>query len=356
MALPTTVLAQLLGAELVGPGDLVVSEVAGIDTAGPNALTFIRSRKYGHKWPASRAGAAVVTRGVDVDGHDPSKRALLIVDNADLAMLKLLEVAHQRIPHHQPSGGVHERAIIDPSAKVAPTARIGPYCVVGPGTTIGEHCVLHANVTIGAGASIGDGSVLHPGVVIYDRCRLGRKCILHAHVSIGADGFGYVPDPSGQSVMKVPHIGDVVIGDDVEIGANSCVDRGKFGSTTIGDHSKIDNLVQIGHNCTIGRCVLVCGVTGIGGSVTIGDGVVVAGHVGIADNISLGAGARIGAKSGVFENVPAGETWTGLPAFPHPQQMRTWAAARKLPDILRALKNNTDVGAAISRHRRDLNR
>jgi UDP-3-O-[3-hydroxymyristoyl] glucosamine N-acyltransferase len=228
--------------------------------------------------------------------------------------------------------------VVDPTAKVSPTARIGPFCVVGARTVVSDHATLVSRVTLGADVAIGPASTLFPGVVIYDRCSIGAHTILHANVTIGADGFGYRPDPQGRGLIKIPHIGTVEIGNGVEIGSSTCVDRGKFGATVIGDGAKIDNLVQIAHNCRIGRCVIICGQSGLAGSVTVGDGAMMSGGVGVTDGINIGAGAKIGAKSGVMCDVPAGETWTGLPAAPHREQMRTWSAVKKLPEVLRELK------------------
>lgn len=338
LAFPAAALAQLLGGELVGKPDVILSDVAGIETAHPSALTFIRSPQYATLWAKSKAGAAVVTRGVEVPGHDPASRALIFVQDADLAMVKLLELVAQRMPPHQPASGVHPTAVVDPSAKVAASARIGAQCVIGPGTAVGENAVLHPRVVLGAMVSVGERCELHPGVVVYDRCTVGPNTIIHANSTIGADGFGYRPDPSGRGLIKIPHIGIVKIGANVEIGANSAVDRAKFGATVVGDGTKIDNLVQVGHGVVIGRSVIICGMTGIAGSCRIDDGVIIAGHVGVADNLHIGAGAKIGAKSGVLEDVPAGEVWAGLPAYQHSKQMRTWAAAKKLPELLPALK------------------
>lgn len=357
LRITTGMLAELIGAKLNGPGDIVITDVAGVEKAGPGALTFVRSLRFAKMWSASKASAAIVTSGIDVPGHDPAARALLFVPDADLAMIKLLEVAAKTFPAHTPGAGVHPSAVVDPTATIEPGAEIGAKCVIGPRSVIGARAVLMPSVTIGADVKVGSGTVLNPGVVVYDRCTIGARCIMHAHVSIGADGFGFRPDPSGRGLVKVPHVGTVEIGNDVEIGANSCVDRGKFGPTTVGDGTKIDNLVQIAHNCRIGRSVIICGVTGIAGSVTIGDGAVIAGCCGIADNLTVGAGARLGAKTGLLENVPPGQTWTGLPAAPHSQQMRSWAAIRKLPEVLRALKRGGgDIGKAVEIRRRDLER
>ena len=193
-----------------------------------------------------------------------------------------------------------------------------------------------ASVTIGPDAAVGRGTVLHPGVVIGARCTIGAGCTLHGGVIIGADGFGY--RPSARGPVKIPHIGNVEIGNGVEIGANSCVDRAKFGSTIVGEGTKIDNMVQIAHNCRIGRACLICGVTGIAGSVTLGDGVIIGGHVGIAANLTLGARCVIGAKSGVPRDVPAGATWWGFPAGPSRDAARCYALHRELPDLFKRLR------------------
>jgi UDP-3-O-[3-hydroxymyristoyl] glucosamine N-acyltransferase len=325
----------------------LIADLASMDQAGPRSLSFIRDRGYVTSWATSKAAAALVSEGLEVRNTDDQTRALIFVADADLAMVKVLGM-FERKPVG-PAVGVHPTAVIDASAKIAPTARVGPFCVVGPGSVVGDHCTLMARVTLGAEVALGPGTILHPGVVVYDRCSIGAQTTLHSNVSIGADGFGYRPDPQGRGLIKIPHVGTVKIGSGVEIGAGSCVDRGKFGATVVGDGAKIDNLVQIGHNCKIGRCAIICGTTGIAGSVTIGDGAMVGGAVGITDNVTIGAGAQIGAKSGVMCDVPAGETWTGLPAAPHREQMRMWSAVKHLPEVMRELKKRGLGGEQGSR-------
>jgi UDP-3-O-[3-hydroxymyristoyl] glucosamine N-acyltransferase len=329
-------IATAVQGRLVGPADLPIADLAAMDQASGQSMTFIRDKRFAGQWAGSKAAAALVTEGMEIPGHDAGKRALVFVADADLAMVKALAM-FDRGPD-RPAIGVHPSAIVDPRAEIAPTARVGPLCIIGAGARVGDHVTLMARVTLGAGVSIGPASVLHPGVVVYDRCTIGAQTVLHSNVTIGADGFGYRPDPQGRGLVKIPHIGSVQVGNGVEIGAGSCVDRGKFGATTIGDGAKIDNLVQIGHNARIGRCAIVCGMSGIAGSVTIGDGVIVGGHVGVADNITIGAGAKIGAKSGVLCSVPAGETWTGLPAAPHRSQMRTWSAVKHLSWMFKTVR------------------
>lgn len=335
-ALTTGQIARLVDAELIGPDDLLITRPATLEDAQPGDICFIRSADYAARWQTSRGSAALVTRGIEVPGHDRTSRALLVVDDADLALVHLLSRIEVRGPAHQP--GQHPTAVVSPEAVVAPDACIGPHCVIEPGARIGARTRLVANVSIGAGVSIGDECTLHPGVVVYARTVIGHRVIVHANAVIGADGFGYVSDQRGTGPVKVPHLGNVVVGDDVEIGASSCIDRAKFGSTRIGASTKIDNLVQVGHNCVIGTGCVICGHTGIAGSVKIGDGVTIGGKVGFADNISVGDHASIGGGSLVINDVPAHETWVGVPAGPAREALARHAAFRNLPELARNVK------------------
>jgi len=329
-------LAAALGAELVGPADLVIDRLETIDRAKEGCLTFVRSAAYAAGWPKSAASAALISRGIEIPGHDPAKRALLVVPDADLALNTVLDLFAPKA--QRPTPGVHPAAAVDPKATISPAATIGPCCTVGPGATIAEGVVLMSNVSVGAGASIGRGTVVHPGVVIGERCTIGQGCILYGGVVVGADGFGYRPAPDGRGVIKIPHIGMVEIGDLVEIGANSCIDRAKFGATVIGSGTKIDNLVQIGHNTRIGRACLICGMAGLGGSITMGDGVIVGGCAAFADNLTIGSGARIGANAGVMNDIPAKATWWGFPAQDARDAARGYAGLRNLTELSRRVK------------------
>jgi len=329
-------LARRLTAELRGPDDLRLSRLETIEQADASSLTFIRDARNAAKWAASRAGAAVVSRHV---ANDPAVapppipgRALVVVEDADHALISVLEWLAPPTP--APPAGISPLASVSPEAIIAPGAHIGPHCTIGAGARIGERCTLHAAVTIGAGVTIGDDCELHPGVVVYSRSRIGARCRLHAGVVIGADGFGYRPSPDKRGLVKVPHIGITEIHDDVEIGANTTIDRAKFGATIIGAGTKIDNLVQIGHNVRVGRSCIICGCAALAGSVTLGDGVTLAGGVGLADGITIGSGATIGARSGVMDDIPAGEMWVGYPARPARQAMRIVAATQQLPDLV----------------------
>ncbi len=325
-------LARSLGARLEGPEDVPLTGLATLEDAGPGDLTFVRSREFAGAWATSGASAAIVAEAVTLPANG---RALLRVPDADHALIALLERLADTLRTRRPAPGVHASAVVDPSASIAASATVGPLCSIGPGARIEEHAWLVARVHVGELARVGRGTILHPGVTIYDRCEIGNGCILHAGAVIGADGFGYVPAPPERmsatgGVLKVPHVGNVVLGDLVEIGANSCIDRAKFGSTTVGSATKIDNLVQIGHGCRIGRACLICGKCGLAGSVVLEDGVVLAGQVGIKDGVRIGARATILAQSGVTQNVPPGEKWWGCPAVPMRQYVQREAALRRM--------------------------
>lgn len=340
LSIPAAELASLLGAEIRGDASMPLSGIAGLESAGPASLSFIRDARHAKGWLTTEAGAVLVSRPI-VESHpelfpDRPGHALLIVDDADLALIAIL---HQVTPQPiRPEPGVHPTAVIDPGAHIDPAACIGPRVIIGPKSMIEAGVVLHPGVVIGAGVRVGMDSELHPGVVVLDRCMIGARCLLQPGVVIGADGFGFRPSSAGKPPIKIPHAGAVQLGDDVEVGANSTIDRGKFGDTIVGDGTKIDNLVQIGHNCVIGRNCLICGMVGLAGSVTLGDGVTLAGGVGVADGRCIGDGATIGGKAGVMNDVPPGETWLGAPAAPSKQAMRQFAAIEALPELIRPLR------------------
>jgi UDP-3-O-[3-hydroxymyristoyl] glucosamine N-acyltransferase len=322
------------GAALVGSADVPLDNVEVLDRAGPSHLTFIRSAAFAARWPASRAGAALVSRGIDVPprpaGSPPS--CLIVVDDADLAMIALIERLSP--PPVQEPAGVHPTAVVEPGARVDATASVGPHCVVRAGAEVGAGAVLEARVFVGRGAKVGRASRLGPGVSVMDRCVVGAECILHAGVVIGADGFGFRPAPPGHplhpGLIKIPHAGNAVVGDRVEIGANSCVDRAKFGSTIVGDGTKLDNLVQVGHGVRIGRHSVLCAQVGLAGSVVVGDHVMLGGQAGVADNRTLGDRSVVAAQSGLTRDAAPGEAVGGTPAVPHKMWAQQTAALRRL--------------------------
>lgn len=342
-SITTQALADMLGGQLVGRGDLPLGDLAGLADAAPGALSFIRSAQYAELWAKSQASAALVTRGIEVPGHDPETRALIVVDNADEALVALLERLAQLAAPPPPPPGVHHTAVVDDNAHIDPTASVGPLCVIGPGAKVGAGTVLTSSVTLGHDAVIGARCMVHPGTVIYHGCTVGDDCLLHANVNIGADGFGFIPHPSGQGLVKVPHLGTVVIGSRVEIGAGACIDRGKFGPTNIGDGAKLDNLVQVGHQVQVGAHAALCGQVGVGGSCKIGPGAMLGGQVGVRDNLNIGPGAMVGAQSGVMKDILPGQTVFGTPARPGVDTFRAIAATERLRRAVKALKQRVDT-------------
>ncbi|MEM8834857.1 MAG: UDP-3-O-(3-hydroxymyristoyl)glucosamine N-acyltransferase [Planctomycetota bacterium] len=333
-------IADRLGAELRGREDIALDRVDAIEHAGARALTFVREPSRLRDWVASESRAVLVSLATLEEAGEafklPDGRALIVVPDADLAVIVLLDSA--KPDPHQPDAGAHASAVIDSGATIGDGVRIGPHAVVGPGCVLGDGVVLHAGVVLGASVRVGRGTRLRSHVVVEDDCIIGDGCEVHPNVVIGGEGFGYHPAPDGRGVLRIPHVGNVEIGHAVEIGAGTTIDRGKFGPTRIGDGTKIDNLVQIGHGCRIGCACIICGQVGLAGSVTLGDGVTLAGNVGVADNISIGAGATVAGKAGVMNDIPAGETWGGFPAMPIKDWFRNSVGQRRLSDLVRAAK------------------
>ncbi len=335
-----TELAQKVGGVLRGPGDTAITGLNSLDEAGPGDITFITTSAYAADWARSKASAVLISNSVESAIDKADARPVIMVTDAEKSMILLLELF--QVDQSLPDLGIHPTAFLHPTAKIGQQVRIGPHVSIDSGCQIGEGVILYPGVRLYSDVSVGTGSILHSNVVIRQKCQVGRGVILHQGVSIGADGFGYRPAPNGAGLAKIPHVGNVIIEDGVEIGANSCVDRGKFGSTRIGAGTKIDNLCQIGHNCRIGRCCLIAALSGMAGSVVMGDGVQVGGKVGIADHLKIGNGAKIGAQSGVTRDIPAGASWLGYPADSSQSALRQWAAVRKLPDLLRRLTGLLD--------------
>ena len=326
-------LADALGGTLVGNPDVMLDHPGAIDSGTSSTITFIRSSTYAKQWADSRCGAALVSDDVELD-HTDDSRAIIIVENADLAFVTILQAADPG--RMRPAPGIHPSAVIHPDALVAPSAAIGPNCVVGPGAKVADHCVLMPNCVIGADTALGAGTVLEPGVVIEDRCTVGARCLIASNSVIGADGFGFVPPKGDRRAIKVPQIGNVVIGDDVEFGACVTVDRAKLGSTTIGDRVKIDNQVHVGHNSIIGEDSIICGRSTLGGSVTIGAGALIGGAVVLNDHSTVGPNAKIAGGTIVLERVPENETYAGIPALPARQALSNHGALREIGSFVRS--------------------
>lgn len=317
---------ELLNGELVGDTSNPIYGPEQLEKAGINHITFIGSNKYVRLWESSGASAAIVDEKLNIVPGE--NRALIKVKNADLAMAKLLEAFDPGIPAFEED--IHPSAVVHKTAVIGNGCKIGAGCYVGKDVILGDGVLLYPNVTIMDESTIGAGTVVWSGTVIRERTEIGMYCIFHTNVSIGADGFGYRPREDGRGLMKIPQIGNVVIGNGVEIGANSCVDRGKFSSTIIGDGCKIDNLVQIAHNCVMGRSCIMAGSSGLAGSVTLGDGVIIGGSASIKDHVTIHSGGIVGAGSGVMNDVKPGQTVLGYPATEAKDMLRQWVALRKL--------------------------
>jgi len=314
----------LLDGELIGNTTQKITGPESLEKATENQITFIGNRKFVHLWETSNACAAIVNDNLKVETLE--NRAIIKVKNADLAMAKVLEIFNPSLPQFDVD--LHPTAVIHETAKIGAGCKIGANCYVGKDVEIGDGVILYPNVAIFDDSIIGNRTVVWSGTVIRERTEIGSDCIFHSNVSIGADGFGYRPDSSG--LVKIPHIGNVIIGNNVEIGANSSVDRAKFSSTILGDGCKIDNLVQIAHNCILGRSCIMAGSSGLAGSVTLGDGVVIGGASSIKDHVTIGSGASVGGGSGVMSDVPAGKTVVGYPATDARDMFRQWVALKKL--------------------------
>ena len=262
-----------------------------------------------------------------------STKVLIRVPDARVAMARALPLF---FPEESYVPGIHPTSVIDPSAQIDAAAHVGPHCVVAAGVRLGAGAVLMGGNQIGRESQVGDGSCLHPNVVVYPRSQIGHRVTIHAGTVIGSDGYGYVLD--GSRHRKMPQVGSVIINDDVEIGANAAIDRGTFGTTVIGQGTKIDNLVHVAHNVVIGKHCLIMGQVGFAGSTHLGDYCVIASQSGIAGHLKLGRRSTVGAKSGVMRNVPDGGTVVGIPAAPDQQAKRQWIALKHLPDLIRQIR------------------
>jgi UDP-3-O-[3-hydroxymyristoyl] glucosamine N-acyltransferase len=328
-------LAARVGATVDGDGSIQIDGIAPLEDAGPEKLSFFSNKKYRTAFESSRAGAVVVEPGESV----PGGRTVLRVANAYLAFAKLSTIFH---PPAQALPGIAPEAVVHPSARVHPTAQVMPLVSIGPGAAIGAGTILHPGVQIAEGVRIGDDCTLYANVAIRERCVVGDRVILQPGCVIGSDGFGFAFDPEGEGKgprhYKVPQSGVVVVEDDVEIGANTCVDRATLGITRIRRGAKIDNLVQIAHNVDVGPLSLLVAQVGIAGSTKVGMGVVLAGQVGVVGHVEIGDGARIGAQGGVIGDVAAGEQLAGTPARPLAQWLKGQAGLPHLAEMRRELR------------------
>jgi UDP-3-O-[3-hydroxymyristoyl] glucosamine N-acyltransferase len=318
-------IAKHLGGEILGDPSLLLKGFAPADRAQPGDLTFAENEIYFARAEQSAASAVII------DGPFKSDRKVLIrVPDSRIAFAKILPLF---FPEPVFAPGIHPTAIVPPSAQADSSAHIGPYCVLGENVRIGPRSVLRGGNYLGANCRLGEEVHLFPNVTLYPNTEIGNRVRIHSGTVVGSDGFGYVLD--GGSHRKVPQIGNVIIRDDVEIGANVTIDRGALGPTVIGKGTKIDNLVQIAHNVTFGEHCLVVSQTGIAGSTKLGNYVILAGQAGLAGHLKIGNHVSVGAQSGVMHNIPDGETWLWTPAQPNRQAKRQMIAMQQLPELLR---------------------
>jgi UDP-3-O-[3-hydroxymyristoyl] glucosamine N-acyltransferase len=319
-------IAAAIDGVLEGNQDLIISAPEQIEDAKENQVTFIGSKKYAHLWEGSKASAAIISEGIDITAS--GDKAIIKVKNADLAMSQVLDLYAPALPQFETA--IHQTAVVDATATIGEGCNIGANCFIGKNVQLGKNVHIYPNVVVFDDTVIGEGTTIWSGTVIRERTVIGVHCIIHNSVSLGADGFGFRPSPDGRGLVKITHIGNVVIGNYVEIGANTCIDRAKFSSTIVGDGCKIDNLVQIGHNSKMGRSCIMAGSSGLAGSVTLGDGVVVGGGACISDHVTLGDGVQVGGQSGVINNFEAGKKVLGYPAVESRDALKQWVVLRKL--------------------------
>ena len=324
-------LALLCGAVLEGDGERRLVGPASLAEANPDQVSFLRSARSLAELERTRAGAVVVPPGVRPARSDLS---LLRCADPSRAFTRVVEAFQpERAP---PEPGAHPSAVIAPDAQLGAGVSIGALCVIDAGAEIGPRSVLHAGVVVGRNARVGAECVLHPGVVLYPGVTLGARCIVHAGVVIGSDGFGF--EPTAEGWEKIPQTGTVLIGDDVEIGANCAIDRGRFGPTRIGAGAKLDNLVQIGHNVVVGEGALLIAQVGVAGSSRIGARAILAGQVGVSGHVEVGDGAQVAAQSGVSKDLLPGKSYFGSPAKERMQAYRHIASIGKVPDLIERVR------------------
>jgi UDP-3-O-[3-hydroxymyristoyl] glucosamine N-acyltransferase len=337
-------LAAAAGAALEGDGELRIDRVAAVDESGPNSLTFAVDERWLEKALASQAAAVIApasTRGIDRRG-----KTIMFADDVRAALAAVLSLFAPPIPSGE---FTHESAVIGAGVRRGADCWVGANAVVDDGATLGDGAIISPGVYVGRNAHIGARTLLHPRAVVLADCVVGDDCILNAGCVIGSDGFGFAR--VGVEQIKIPQIGNVVIGDRVEIGACSCIDRAVTGSTTIGSGTKIDNLVQVGHNVIIGEHCTLCGQVGIAGSAKLGDGVVAAGQAGISGHIEVGAYSLILAQAGVTHSIPARSRVSGFPAQPHRATMEQQVLLRKLPKLAEQMRALTDAVEELRKRR-----
>jgi UDP-3-O-[3-hydroxymyristoyl] glucosamine N-acyltransferase len=318
-----------LGGECVGDDSLEVIGVNAAADARPREVTFAATRRYLAAAEASSAAVVVLPPSLAC-----ARKTVIRTPQVEAYVAELIGLLH---PPEPPPAGIHPTAVIAQRVELGQRVSVGARAVVEPGCRVGDDCVLGAGVFLGRDSTVGAGTRIDPNVTVYHRTTIGRRVVIHGGAVIGAEGFRFVPTAAG--AKRIPHIGRVRIDDDVEIGANTCIDRATFGVTHLQAGVKVDNLVQVGHNCSVGAGSILVGQCGLAGSVTTGRGVIIAGQAGISDHLHVGDGARVGGQSGVLDDVPPGQQWVGYPARPRRDFKKERVLVRKLLKMYHALRD-----------------
>ena len=339
-------IAALTGGRLVGPGTVTVAGIAPLERAGPGDLSFLAAPRYVPYFQKTSASVVLVAPALATAEGGPETR--IVVADPYAALLVVLPVLY---PQAVWEAGIHPTAVVGRGTTWQEPVAIGPHAVLGQGVQLGRNVRIGTGCVLGDGVAVGDDTQLYPGVTLYAGTALGKRVIVHAGAVLGSDGFGYIPGKSGEAHRKIPHVGCCLIGDDIEIGANTCIDRGSVDDTVIGSGTKIDNLVHIAHNVRIGARCLIMAQVGIAGSVQVEDDVIIAGQAGISDHLTIGRGARLLVQSGHIANVPADATLFGYPARPHREFLRAQAAMYRLAKIVDELETLVQAKAPDSAER-----
>ncbi len=320
-------LAAFLGGMVIGNGDAVIEDVKGLAEAGRQDITFAVD-PYTEYLPQVHAGAVIVEKEVPAGDN-----TLVVVENPRLAFSQLLVLFH---PRQSVASGIHPTAIIDDSAVIGKDTAVMAYAVIGKNVKIGDHCTIYPSVFIGDNVTIGSGTTIYPGAVIHENCVLGQRDVIRAHAVIGGEGFGFATENGKHT--RIPQIGNVEIGDDVEIGACTCIDNATLGSTKVARGTKVDNLVHLGHNVEIGEDCFIIAQTGIAGSTKAGNHVIFAGQTGCTGHITIGDNAVFAGKTGITGNIKGGQVYAGFPARPHMEWSRTQVYLKHLPEMAKTIK------------------
>ena len=324
-------IAAAVKGRLIGDKDVTIHGIAGIQVASEGEIAFLSHSSYTKYLTQCKASGVIIGKKTSLD--DVKGLNVIVVDNPDLAYIRVAEMFTAPLSVPQ---GIDRMAYVSEGATIAPSASIRPFACIESGVTVGEHAVIHPFSYIGSNSVIGDGTVIHPHVTVYRGTKIGKNVTIHANTVIGSDGFGYTWD--GAKHAKIPQIGCVIIEDNVEIGANTAIDRASLGSTVIGKGTKVDNLVQIAHNVTIGQNSIIVSQVGIAGSARIGSNVVLAGQVGVKDHTTVGDGVMAGGGTGITKDVPPGSLIWGTPHAPHKEWMKLQIYIKKLPALFERIK------------------